>query len=198
MAIGLIATALAELETERANLSKVYTNLDKVKISLNEQLDKDPLPRRFAGVADNYRFTTGPKGTMPTHRFEVLCGNGLFIHVEATPERFAQIMVDMDMGDITPKKVNNKIVVVERGPEAGTYPIKMYKGDVYAAQDKWNNFLWPEAPVILDVTGEKGRIAPNAILLGEERPALTVEVIDSDGVTDRFVEKFCDSLVLNL
>lgn len=198
MARGPLATALAELENERANLTKVYTALDRVKAGLEDQLKADPLPRKFAGVADNYRFTTGPKGQMPTHRFEVLCGSGLFLHVEATPDQFASIMVDMDMGDITPKRVNNKIVIVQRGPDYGTVPIKMYKEEVYGAQDKWNDFLWPGAPIIVVNTGEKGRISPDALLVDTERPAIAIEVFDTNGSVERVANKYCDSLALDL
>lgn len=150
----------------------------------------DPCPTRYVGVVDNYRFTTGAKGQMPTHRFEVICGNGLFLHVEATPDQFAAMMVDMTMGDITPSKVKDKLVIVERNKEEGMIPRLMIDKPMLAGvQDRWGNWLWEGATVTnLDGTLQ-GVIASDYVQEAEDKVIVQVDYGAGEGALGNFADQ---------
>lgn len=150
----------------------------------------DPFPLRYVGVVDNYRFTTGAKGQVPTHRFEVICGNGLFLHVEATPDQFSAMMVEMTMGDITPSKVKDKLVIVERNREAGMVPRLMIdKPTLAGAQDAWGNWLWEGAAVVNKEYSLSGTIVSDAVEESELGAIVMVNFEDGSGQLRRYANE---------
>lgn len=184
----VVADAGIAFKESQDNVVKVQATIERVKGQIDTLSGIDPWPSTFLGVIDNYRFTTGPKGAMPTHRFEVLCGNGIYLHVEATPDAFASMMLDMDMGDIKPGKVNDKLCIVQRNPNLGMVPVRMLAASQFPGVfDKWGNFLYIGADVMF--RGERGIIVEGP---GEGDARV---LVDFEG---RLETRACNEVVLDL
>jgi hypothetical protein len=138
-------------ESKTQELLSVLQNAEEAAkeqlTTLNGIKNLDPCPRTFVGVVEGYRFTTGVKGQQPSHRFELQCGNGLKLHIETKPEQFGALMIDMDMGEIKPSKINGKLVIVARSPGV-LVPTEMIAAEpIPNKRDRWGNYLWVGAYV---------------------------------------------------
>lgn len=152
----------SDLSQEIATISAEVTNdlakkLAKAAKSAEALAREDAVPLKFTGVVRDYRYASGKKGEMPTHRFQLECGKGLWLFVATTSKYFDQFMQDMDMGEKPAKELNGKVIEVQR--EAGQnmlIPIK-FVGDLLVGTDYESKMLW---------IGAKVRLVNNPALTG--------------------------------
>jgi hypothetical protein len=123
----VLADELKALSAEAQELSKKVSATFK----RGEKLSKaDVMPAEFTGIVRNYRYAAGKKGEMPTHRFELECGQGLWMFVSCPSNFFDEFMKNMDMGDkLVAKALNGGVVTVKRNPSVNALVPVKYLGD---------------------------------------------------------------------
>lgn len=141
------------LDTSEA-LKKLSADLKDGLQSINGSVIFDPTPRMFCGTIQGYRYTTGRKGALPSHRFEVACGDGIVLHVEVYSQRFDQLMSEMEVGEITPTVMNNRTIVIER-TSGSLFARKIIQEEI-GASDKWGNYLFKGVSVFVTTLNVMG------------------------------------------
>jgi hypothetical protein len=140
----VLADELRALSAEAQELSKKVSATFK----RGEKLSKaDVMPAEFTGIVRNYRYAAGKKGEMPTHRFELECGQGLWMFVSCPSNFFDEFMKNMDMGDkLVAKALNGGVVTVKRNPSVNALVPVKYLGDTLI-MDANGKLLWKGARV---------------------------------------------------
>lgn len=107
----------------------------------------DSIPTEFTGIVRGYRYAAGKKGEMPTHRFELECGQGLWMFVSCTSQFFDRFMENMDMGEKpVAKGLNGKVVTVQRNlSQNALVPVKFLGEGI--GTDSNGKLLWVGAKV---------------------------------------------------
>lgn len=142
-----LSKEIQALSGETAELAKKAQLAVKKATKLAQE---DVIPTRFTGIVRSYRYAAGKKGEMPSHRFELECGQGLWLFVSCSSAYFDKFMMTMDMGEKpVGKALNGKVIGVKRQPgDNQLIPEQMY-GDA----------LGTDANGKMIYTGAKVRVA---------------------------------------
>lgn len=149
-----MSVAARELSNE---LTALYEESNQLRRKLERAAGKarnvageDAFPMEFAGVVRNYRYAAGKKGEMPSHRFELECGRGVWLFVSCGSTVFEKFLRDMDMGEKpVGKGLNGQVVMVMRDPQNNLLYPTGCAGEVLGT-DANGQFLYKGAKVAFD------------------------------------------------
>lgn len=112
--------------------------------------DQNPMSRRFVGFIREYRYTAGRKGEMPSHRFYLECGNGVWIYARVPSSAFERIMADMEV-DFANGTLDDQMIVCEADRSINAIvPVEFVQPFDPMMRDRFNNYLYMRAPVLCD------------------------------------------------
>jgi hypothetical protein len=120
-----------EVEALNNELAEFARKLKVTNQKAAKVAKEDPIPVQFVGMVRSYRYAAGRKGELPTHRFEMECGSGLWLFVSCSSQEFDRFMMNMDMDGTDPvgKVLNGKVISVERNAGNNSLVPKEYYGE---------------------------------------------------------------------
>lgn len=155
-------SAALDVSDSASSLSKMADVLaDRASKIRRAIRDSDPRPALFAGYIREYRYTAGREGEMPSHRFYIECGRGLWLYARVPSSIFEPIMLDM-ASELTGSALNGLMIVVQPDVDKnGLVPVAIVE-DI-EARDRFSNLLYMGAPV--QCAGGAGEIRdrPNGV-----------------------------------
>jgi hypothetical protein len=153
--------------------------------------DRNPMSIQFVGFIREYRYSAGRKGEMPSHRFYLECGNGVWLYARVPSAQFERIMRDMEI-DFTQEALDGRMMVCEgNGTVNAMVPIEFVEPFDPMLRDRFFNYLYVGAPVLCD-SGSKPRAGLATSLSSDGKLRVRLDDADSDAdfllenVTRRF------------
>lgn len=143
----IFVTAGNAVQESATTVARVAAALESAAKNVRRGIvDTDPSPKRFVGYIREYRYTAGRKGEMPSHRFYLECGRGIWLYARVSSSVFEPIMLDAAM-ELEPSNLNGLMLFMVTGEADNTLvPVEIVNG--LGVPDRFGSYLYESAPVI--------------------------------------------------
>lgn len=167
-------TALAEVVTA---LDQARTTIDNERLSMARALrERNPMSRMFVGFIREYRYSAGRKGEMPSHRFYLECGGGVWLFANVPSSQFEKVMKDMTF-DFTSESLNGQMLLCQGQADINAVvPIEFVEPLDPPITDRFGNPLYKNCPVVCD----SGTTQRTGVLSGYRNNLFLVNIDDAD------------------
>lgn len=161
--VSALINAQQTITTESANMARALR-------------DRNPMSQMFVGFIREYRYSAGRQGEMPTHRFYLECGSGVWLYANVPSREFEKVMRDMTF-DFTSESLDGQMLVCRGQSEINAVvPVEFVEPLQPMRVDRFGNYLYKNCPVLCD----SGTTRRTGILARMDGEAFMVNVDDAD------------------